>query len=118
MPEYVIYHNPRCSKSRATLKLLQENAIDPKVRLYLDNPPNPKELKAVLKALGISARELLRDGEDEYQALNLADPKKSDTALIRAMIEHPRLIQRPIVIRDQTNAALGRPPENILPLID
>lgn len=118
MPDYVIYHNPRCSKSRSTLKLLQEYGIDPEIRLYLENPPNAKELKSVLSALSISARELLRDGEDEYTQLGLADSKLSDTALIRAMVEHPRLIQRPVVIRDRTRAAICRPPENLKPLLD
>lgn len=117
MSEYVIYHNPRCSKSRATLKLLQENGSNPDVRLYLENPPSAKELKSVLQALGLSARELLREGEDEYKRLGLADTRLSEAAIIKAMIENPRLIQRPIVIKDRMQAVLGRPPENIRQLL-
>ncbi|MGB0578465.1 MAG: arsenate reductase (glutaredoxin) [Limisphaerales bacterium] len=117
MAKFEIYHNPRCSKSRNTLKLLEENGVEPDVRLYLDTPPNAKELKAILKLLGIGARELLRKGEDEYQDLKLADKSLSEAKLIDAMTKHPRLIERPIVIRDGKAAKIGRPPENALELV-
>ena len=100
------------------MKLLEENGVEPEVRHYLEIPPSGKELKSVLKLLGISARELLRKGEDEYKQLNLADKSLSDAKLIEAMVKHPRLIERPIVIRDGKAARIGRPPENVLELVD
>ncbi len=116
---HTIFHNPRCSKSRQTLQLLMDNGIDPAVRLYLEDPPSADELAAILKSLGISARDLLRSGEDEYRQLNLADSELSDDALIAAMVAHPRLIERPIVIRKTDGAAvLGRPPQNALEIIE
>jgi len=118
MPKFEIYHNPRCSKSRAALQLLEENGVEPVVRLYLEQAPSAKELKSVLKLLGLSARELLRKGEDEYKELKLADKSLSDAQLIEAMIEHPRLIERPIVIRDGKAAKIGRPPEDVLELLN
>lgn len=118
MPDYEIYHNPRCSKSRATLKLLQEKGVEPTVRLYLENPPSAAELKRLLKMLDMEPRSLIRDGEDEYRELGLADANLSNAKLIAAMIAHPRLIQRPIVIRDKKSAAIGRPPEAVLSLLD
>lgn len=113
---WTIYHNPRCSKSRQTLQLLQENNIEPSVVLYLETPPDAASLKTLLTQLGIPARDLLRKGEDAYKALNLKDPALSDDALIAAMVAHPKLIERPIVVKDQ-QAVLGRPPENVLGLI-
>jgi len=118
MPEYEIFHNPRCSKSRATLKLLQENGVEPTIRLYLENPPSAAELKRLFKMLELEPRSLIRDGEDEYRELGLVDPQLSNAKLIEAMTAHPRLIQRPIVIRDQNAAAIGRPPEAVLKLLD
>lgn len=116
MSEVVIYHNPRCSKSRQTLKLLEDNDIKPEVRLYLDKPPAAAELKKLLTALDVSARELLRKGEAEYKELGLADKSLSEAQLVAAMADHPRLIERPIVVRDG-KAVLGRPPENVLALL-
>ncbi len=111
-----IYHNPRCSKSRQTLALLEENGIAPEVVQYLDTPPDATALKALLGKLGISARDLLRKGEDEYKTLNLKDPQLSEQQLINAMVAHPKLIERPIVVKGN-KAVLGRPPENVLELI-
>ena len=111
-----IYHNPRCSKSRETLKLLEAQGIEPEVVEYLKTPPDEKTLKALLKKLGIGPRELLRRREKEYKALGLDDPNLDDEALIRAMVEHPRLIERPIVVRGR-RAVIGRPPEKVLELL-
>lgn len=118
MSDYTIFHNPRCSKSRATLGLLQDNKIDPDIRLYLESPPTEDELVAIIAALGISPRALLRSGEDEYKELGLKNPDLSELELISAMVDNPRLIERPIVISpDGKSAVLGRPPENVLTLI-
>jgi arsenate reductase (glutaredoxin) len=117
MSDFTLYHNPRCSKSRQALALLQQHGIEPTVVLYLEQPPSKKLLKDLLQKLGISARELLRRGEDEYKTLGLGDMSLSETKLIDAMHAHPQLIERPIVVRGQ-RARLGRPPENILELID
>lgn len=111
-----IYHNPRCSKSRQTLQLLADKGIEPKVVLYLDNPPTVATLKSLLKKLGIGARELIRDGEDAYQENKLADTNLSDDQLIAAMVKFPKLIQRPIVVNGD-KAALGRPPESVLDIL-
>ena len=111
-----IYHNPRCSKSRQTLALLEENNIEPEVILYLETPPSADTLKDLLGKLGISARELLRSGEDAYKENNLKDKSLSDEQLIDAMVAHPKLIQRPIVVNGD-KAVLGRPPENALELV-
>lgn len=124
MIEYQIYHNPRCSKSRQTLALLHDSGIEPQQILYLDAPPDEQTLRELLNLLGISARDLLRKGEAEYKALSLADPALDDAALIKAMHNHPRLIERPIVVQTITEgghkhqqAVLGRPPENVLTLL-
>ena len=111
-----IYHNPRCSKSRQTLALLQENGVEPEQVLYLDNPPSADELVALLKKLGISARELLRKGEEAYKSEGLADKSLSEDDLVAAMCTHPKLIERPIVVKGN-RAVLGRPPENVLELL-
>lgn len=111
-----IYHNPRCSKSRQTLALLEERGIKPAVVLYLETPPDAATLKNLLKKLGMTARQLLRKGEEEYTALGLDNPALSDTTLIQAMADHPRLIERPVVVNGN-RAALGRPPENVLPIL-
>lgn len=111
-----IFHNPRCSKSRATLALLQERGVEPQVRLYLEDPPDAAELRAILKKLGIPARALLRTGEAEYRELGLADEALGEDDLLRAMAETPRLIERPIVIAGR-KAAIGRPPEAVLEII-
>jgi arsenate reductase (glutaredoxin) len=111
-----IFHNPRCSKSRATLSLLQERGYEPTVRLYLEDPPDAAELRGILDRLGIGARALLRKGEAEFRELGLADESLDEATLIAAMIEHPRLIERPIVIAGQ-RAAIGRPPEAVLEIL-
>jgi arsenate reductase len=111
-----IYHNPRCSKSRQTLALLEEKGIKPSVVLYLETPPDAKTLQSILKKLGMTARDLLRKGEDEYKALGLANPALDEQALISAMCTHPKLIERPIVVHG-ARAALGRPPENVLGIL-
>lgn len=111
-----IFHNPRCSKSRATLALLEERDLQPNIRLYLENPPTSEELNSILAKLGISARQLLRRGEAEYKELGLKDTTLSDAALVAAMVSHPRLIERPIVLADG-KAAIGRPPENVLTIL-
>ena len=111
-----ILHNPRCSKSRATLALLQEQGHEPEIRLYLEDPPGRAELRGILGKLGIPARALLRRGEAEYRELGLADESLDDESLIAAMAEHPRLIERPIVIKGK-RAAIGRPPESVLEIL-
>jgi len=111
-----IWHNPRCSKSRATLQLLLDRGIEPKIRQYLEEPPSEAELSNMLGRLGIAARDLLRKGEQEYKDLGLADPALGDAQLIAAMAAHPRLIERPIVTTGG-RAALGRPPEAVLAIL-
>jgi arsenate reductase len=116
MNNVVIYHNPRCSKSRQTLALLQERGIEPELVLYLETPPAPAELRRLLKRLNMTARDLLRKGEAEFRELNLADNALSENQLIDAMSSHPRLIERPIVVMGD-KAVIGRPPENVLGLL-
>jgi len=111
-----IFHNPRCSKSRATLALLQERGLKPEIRLYLEDPPDATELKSILKKLGRTPRELIRKGEAEYRELGLADESLSDEQLIAAMVANPRLIERPIVLA-HGRAAVGRPPESVLDIL-
>ena len=114
--QFTIYHNPRCSKSRQTLELLQENNISPEIILYLENTPSKAELKGILEKLGIAASDLLRKGEEEYKAHGLQNNSLSEDQVIDAMIASPKLIERPIVILGD-KAVLGRPPENVLNLI-
>jgi arsenate reductase len=111
-----ILHNPRCSKSRATLNLLQEREIDADIVHYLESPPSAAELRSILNMLELKPRELMRKGEPEYRELGLDDDKLNDQQLIGAMLEHPRLIERPIVIAGD-KAAIGRPPENVLDIL-
>ncbi|EMK0359314.1 TPA: arsenate reductase (glutaredoxin) [Klebsiella aerogenes] len=112
-----IYHNPRCSKSRDTLSLLKANGIDPEVVLYLETPPDAATLRQLLKMLNMSsARELMRQKEDLYKSLNLADPQLREEALIQAMVENPKLIERPIVV-SHGQARIGRPPEQVLEIV-
>lgn len=111
-----IYHNPACSKSRATLALLHEHGVQPEVVEYLKTPPDEATLRAVLAKLGIGPRQLLRTGEDEYKALGLNDPSLTDDALIAAMLAHPKLIERPVVVSGD-KAAIGRPPESVLAIL-
>ena len=110
-----IYHNPRCSKSRQTLALLQENGVEPEVVLYLENIPTTEELKDLLLKLEITPMQLIRKGEKDWKE-NYKGKELSDAQLIEAMIAHPKLIERPIVVKD-TKAVLGRPPENALELL-
>ncbi|MFT6810628.1 MAG: arsenate reductase [Saprospiraceae bacterium] len=110
-----IFHNPRCRKSRETLALLQENGIDPDIRLYLDIPPNKKELKAILKKLNITAVSLIRKSEAIFKE-KFRGKELSDEQWIDAMLEYPKLIERPIVISG-SKAIIGRPPELVLTLI-
>lgn len=117
MSEYTIFHNPRCSKSRQTLALLQEHGIEPDIILYLEQAPSKQVLQELLKKLGMTARDILRRGEDEYKTLGLADASLSEAKLLDALHAHPKLIERPIVVRGD-RACLGRPPENVLGLID
>jgi arsenate reductase len=111
-----IYHNSRCSKSRSALALVEHHGKPFEVIHYLETPPSTSELKTLLSQLGITARQLLRTGEDEYRELGLADPSLSEDALIAAMVKHPRLIERPIVVADG-KAVIGRPPEKVLDIL-
>lgn len=111
-----IYHNPRCSKSRQTLKLLEENGVSPTVVLYLNTPPSGGEIASICTKLSMSPREILRKGEAVFKELKLSDPDTSDEDVIDAMTAHPILIERPIVVVGD-KAVIGRPPENVLGLI-
>lgn len=111
-----LYHNPRCSKSRQALALLQEKGAEPELRLYLEQPLTAAELKSLLSKLGVKPRELLRKGEAAYKELHLNDETLKDAALIKAMVENPKLIERPIGVKG-ASAIIGRPPENLLALL-
>ena len=111
-----IYHNPRCSKSRATLTLLEQHKLDPVVINYLDTPPSAAELTQMLGQLGLTARQLLRSSEVEYTELGLDQGEWTDQQIVAAMVAHPKLIERPIVVVDG-KAALGRPPEAVLAIL-
>lgn len=114
--QLTIYHNPRCSKSRQTLELLQDKGIEHKVFEYLKEPMNKSQLEDLFKALDKKAKDVLRTKEEEYKALsiNLDD----DSQVIEAIISHPKILERPIVISSDGKAAIGRPPENVLALLD
>jgi arsenate reductase len=116
MSDVTIWHNPRCSKSRAALEILQQAGVAPTIRLYLEAPPTPVELSDVLRRLGAAPRACLRTGEAAYKELGLADGSKSDAELIEAMAKHPILIERPIVIAGE-QAVVGRPPERVRELL-
>ena len=109
-----IYHNPRCSKSRATLALLEANGHAPEVIEYLKNPPNSQTIRELVEKLGIKSHELLRKGESEYQSLALQD--STDEQVVDAIVKHPILLQRPIVVAGD-RAAIGRPPEAVLDIL-
>ena len=111
-----IYHNPRCGKSRQTLALLRGRGIEPKIIEYLVTPPSAAELDRILKLLRLDPRGLMRQGEPEYKANGLDAATLDRQALIRAMVEHPKLIERPIVLANG-KAALGRPPEQVLEIL-
>lgn len=116
MTDLTLYHNPRCSKSRGALDLLEARGLAPTVVRYLETPPDVATLKALLDKLGMPPRQLLRTGEDGYAQLNLADPTLSDAQLIDAMATHPKLIERPILVAGD-KAVIGRPPEKILEIL-
>ena len=111
-----IYHNPRCSKSRQTVALLEDRGIKYEIIEYLKTPPTKTELSQILSMLGIGPRSLMRKNEGEYKAAGLDDPSLDDAALIAAMITHPILIERPIVV-SKNKAVIGRPPENVLNIL-
>lgn len=112
----IIYHNPRCSKSRQTLQLLREHGVEPEIVEYLQDPPDRKTLASILDMLGIEPRDLMRRNETPWKELGLADSKFGRDELIAAMIEHPILIERPIVVAGK-RAVIGRPPEKVLEII-
>lgn len=112
-----ILHNPRCSKSRQTLQLLEEKDLEANIIEYLKEPPSRDTLEQILSLLNMQPRDLMRKNETVYKDLNLADPSHSREDLITAMLENPILIERPIVIVDDKKAAIGRPLENILQII-
>jgi len=112
-----LYHNPRCSKSRQTLKLLEERGKNPTIIEYLNNPPTAEKLNEILSLLKMSPRDLMRKKEDEYKELGLANSELIDEDLIDCMVKNPILIERPIVVVDG-KAVLGRPPEQVLNILD
>lgn len=116
MTELTLYHNPRCSKSRGALELLEARGLAPTIVRYLETPPDADQLRDLLAKLGLSARQLLRTGEDEYKALGLDDTSLSEEQLIAAMTAHPKLIERPILIAGD-KAVVGRPPEKVLEIL-
>lgn len=116
MTDLTLYHNPRCSKSRGALELLEARGLTPTVVRYLETPPDAATLHSLLGKLGISARQLLRTGEDEYKSLDLANPALSDEQLIAAMVANPKLIERPILVAGD-KAVIGRPPEKVLEIL-
>lgn len=113
MPDCIIYHNPRCSKSRQALEILRQHGEEPTVIEYLKTPLDVE----TLRSFALPAREIIRDNEDEYAALNLADPSKTDAELFAAIAQHPILLQRPIVIVGK-RAVVARPPERVNALFD
>ncbi|MEB0041275.1 arsenate reductase (glutaredoxin) [Pseudomonas sp. MH10] len=116
MTDMTLYHNPRCSKSRGALELLEARGLTPTIIRYLETPPDAAQLRDLLRKLGISARALLRTGEDDYKTFNLADSSLTDEQLIAAMAAHPKLIERPILVVGE-KAVIGRPPENVLEIL-
>jgi len=116
MANVTIYHNPRCSTSRKTLTLLRDRGIEPQVIEYLKDPHNAATLRKLIKMLGIAPIDLIRKKEPLYKELGLADKQHDDDALIKAMLEYPALIERPIVVHGN-QARLGRPPEDVLEIL-
>ncbi len=112
----VIYHNPRCSKSRETLQLITDRQIEPEIVDYLEEPPTPEDLKRIIAMLGVTARDLLRTTEPVYKDAELDDDSLTDDEIIEAICEYPELLQRPIVIAGD-KAVIGRPPIKVLDLI-
>jgi len=117
MATVTLYHNPRCSKSRAVLALLEENDIDTEIIYYMDNPPDGRQLNRLLKKLGLGVRDILRRNEPEYEELGLDDEDLADEIVLDILTKHPRLLQRPIIVAGD-RAIIGRPPENVLPFIE
>ena len=115
MTDLTLYHNPRCSKSRAALALLEARGLTPTIVHYLETPPSVEQLRELLRKLGLPARQLLRSGEEQYSALNLADSSLSEEQLLSAMAAQPKLIERPILIVGN-RAVIGRPTEKLLAL--
>lgn len=116
LSDTIIFHNPRCSKSRETLSLLESQGIQPTVVRYLETPPSAEELDRILTQLGMEPQELMRTKEDRYEELGLAGKTLSRQEAIRVMVENPVLIERPIVVRGN-KAVIGRPPERIKELL-
>ncbi|QEN49493.1 arsenate reductase (glutaredoxin) [Pseudomonas protegens] len=116
MTDLTLYHNPRCSKSRGALELLEQRGLAPTLVRYLETPLDAAQLRSLLAKLGLSARQLLRTGEDEYKTLNLADPSLSEEQLVAAIAQHPKLMERPI-LEAGDKAIIGRPPENVLEIL-
>ena len=116
MNDIIIYHNPRCSKSRQTLKLLEARGLRPRVVPYLKEPPDVDELARILGMLGMNPIELIRKGEDEYEELRLEEKKDNYPELLKQMVAHPILIERPIVVKGN-QARIGRPPESVLEIL-
>tara|TARA_Y100000590_G_scaffold129438_1_gene147971 strand:- start:1598 stop:1954 length:357 start_codon:yes stop_codon:yes gene_type:complete len=116
LDNFIIYHNPRCSKSRQSLEILREKEIEPEIIFYLETPPSEEELKSITTKLRINAFELLRKNEKEFKEQDLANPSRTEGEIIQAMVKFPRLIERPIIIKGD-RAIIGRPPENVLKII-
>jgi arsenate reductase len=116
MTKVTLYHNPRCAKSRAALALLEQEGIQPELRLYLETPPGKEELKTLLKQLGIPVRDMLRTSEEAYEELALGQNSLSDDEILTAIAAEPILLQRPIAVSGQ-HAIIGRPPELVLELL-
>ena len=114
--DVTIYHNPRCSKSRATLQILQDKGVEPTIIEYLKTPPNPSEIDDILNLLGIAPRDLMRKNEAEYKATGMDDDSLDREALIKGMNQNPKLIERPIVLANG-KVAIGRPPESVLDIL-
>lgn len=113
----IIFHNPRCSKSRQTLALLQERGIEPDVIEYLKTPPDVATLRNIVEQLGLTVRELMRTGEDEYKAAQEQLAELDETGLLEWLAGHPAVIERPIVVT-RHGARIGRPPDNVLDILD
>ena len=111
-----IYHNPRCSKSRQTLALIEDRGETPEIALYLESPLTVSDVQELLSKLGMCARDIIRKGEDAYKENGLSDTSLSEEVLIQAIADHPKLLERPIVVKGD-KAIIGRPPENVLALL-